>query len=209
VYNGLDVGRPRPAADGEAYRAWGIAPAQPVVGAVGSLLQLKGYDLLLEAFAMVRRDGRADARLVVLGEGPERQALAATARRLGLAEAVRFAGFVPDPLPVMARFDVLAVPSSSEGCPRSVLEAMFLGCPVAAFAVGGLPELVDHGRTGVLVHERDPRRLADALMMLLGGGERRRAMGAAARQRVAERFSADRYVAEVDKVLTEVLAAPR
>jgi glycosyltransferase involved in cell wall biosynthesis len=209
VYNGLDVGRPRPAADGQAYRAWGIAPAQPVVGAVGSLLKLKGYDLLLEAFAMVRRDGRADARLVVLGEGPERQALGAAARRLGVAEAVRFAGFVLDPLPVMARFDVLAVPSSSEGCPRSVLEAMFLGCPVAAFAVGGVPELVDHGRTGVLVHERDPRHLADALMMLLRDGERRRAMGAAARQHVAERFSVDRYVAEVDRVLTEVLAAPR
>ena len=209
VYNGLDVGRPRPTADGEAYRAWGIGPTQPVLGAVGSLLKLKGYDLLLEAFAMVRRDGWADARLVILGEGPERQALAAAARRLEVAEAVHLAGFVPDPLPVMARFDVLAVPSSTEGCPRSVLEAMFLGCPVAAFAVGGLPELVAHGRTGVLVHERDPRLLADALMLLLRDGERRRAMGAAARQRVAERFSVDRYVAEVDTVLAQALGAPR
>ncbi len=209
VYNGLDVGRPRPAADEQAYRAWGIDAAQPVLGAVGSLLKLKGYDLLLEAFAMLRRDGWADARLAILGEGPERPALAAAARRLGVTEAVRFAGFVPDPLPVMARFDVLAVPSSSEGCPRSVLEAMFLGCPVAAFAVGGLPELVDHGRTGVLVHEREPRHLADALMILLRDAPRRRAMGAAARQRVAERFSVDRYVAEVDAVLTQALAAPR
>jgi len=208
VYNGLDLGRPRPAADGEAYGAWGIAPGQPVVGAVGSLLKLKGYDLLLEAFAMVRRDRGVDARLVILGEGPERHALAAAARRLDVAEAVRFAGFVPDPLPVMARFDVLAVPSSTEGCPRSVLEAMFLGCPVAAFAVGGVPELVAHGRTGVLVRERDPRQLADALAMLLRDGERRRAMGAAARQHVAERFSVDRYVAEVDAVLTQALPCP-
>jgi glycosyltransferase involved in cell wall biosynthesis len=209
VYNGLDVGRPRPAADEKVYGAWGIALAQPVVGAVGSLLKLKGYDMLLEAFAMLRRDGWGDARLVILGEGPERTALAAAARRLGVAEAVRFAGFVPNPLPVMARFDVLAVPSSSEGCPRSVLEAMFLGCPVAAFAVGGLPELVEHGRTGVLVHERDPRHLADALMMLLRDGPQRRAMGAAARERVAERFSVDRYVAEVDAVLAQALAGPR
>ncbi len=209
VYNGLDVGRPLPPADGEAYRTWGITQTQPVVGAVGSLLKLKGYDLLLEAFAMVRRDGRADARLVILGEGPERQALAAAARRFEVAEAVHLAGFVADPLPVMARFDVLAVPSSTEGCPRSVLEAMFLGCPVAAFAVGGVPELVTHGHTGVLVHERDPRHLADALAMLLRDGARRRAMGKAARQHVAERFSVDRYVAEVDTVLTQALAVPR
>ncbi|HEY7675988.1 MAG TPA: glycosyltransferase [Candidatus Methylomirabilis sp.] len=209
VYNGLDAGRPVPAGDEKAYGDWGIAPAQPVVGAVGSLLKLKGYDLLLEAFAMLRRDGWADARLVVLGEGPERRALAAAARRLGVAEAVRFAGFVPDPLPVMARFDVLAVPSSSEGCPRSVLEAMFLGCPVAAFAVGGVPELVADGETGVLVKDRNPRRLADALLLLLGDGARRRAMGAVARARVAERFSVDRYVAEVDEVLTEALAPAR
>jgi glycosyltransferase involved in cell wall biosynthesis len=209
VYNGLDAGRPVPAGDEKAYGDWGIVPAQPVVGAVGSLLKLKGYDLLLEAFAMLRRDGWADARLVVLGEGPERRALAAAARRLGVAEAVRFAGFVPDPLPVMARFDVLAVPSSSEGCPRSVLEAMFLGCPVAAFAVGGVPELVADGETGVLVKDRNPRRLADALLLLLGDGARRRAMGAVARARVAERFSVDRYVAEVDEVLTEALAPAR
>ncbi len=209
VYNGLDVGRPRPSANGEAYHAWGIAPTHPVVGAVGSLLKPKGYDLLLEAFAMVRRDGWADARLVILGEGPERQALTAAARRLRVAEAVHFAGFLPDPLPVMARFDVLAVPSSSEGCPRAVLEAMFLGCPVAAFAVGGVPELVAHGQTGVLVHERGPRQLADALMLLLRDGERRRAMGAAARQHVAERFSVERYVAEVDAVLRQALAAGR
>ncbi len=209
VYNGLDVGRPLPPADGVAYRTWGIAPTQPVVGAVGSLVKLKGYSLLLEAFAMVRGDGWADARLVILGEGPERQALAAAARRLEVAEAVHLPGFVLDPLPVMARFDVLAVPSFTEGCPRSVLEAMFLGCPVAAFAVGGVPELVAHGRTGVLVHERDPRQLADALAMLLRDGDRRRAMGEAARQHVAERFSVDRYVAGVDAVLTQALAVPR
>ena len=209
VYNGLDVARPRPAADSETYRAWGIVPGQPVVGAVGSLLKLKGYDLLLEAFAALPANGVSDARLVILGEGPEGQALAAAARRLGVADAVHFAWFVADPLPVMARFDVLAVPSASEGCPRSVLEAMFLGCPVAAFAVGGLPELVVHGKTGVLVPERGPRRLAEALAGLLADGGRRRAMGEAARWRVAEQFSVDRYVAEVDGILTEALGAPR
>ena len=112
-----------------------------------------------------------------------------------------------DPLPVMARFDVLAVPSATEGCPRSVLEAMFLGCPVAAFAVGGLPELVVNGKTGILVSQRAARPLSDALALLLRDAERRRAMGEAARQRVAEHFSMDRYVAEVDAVLTEALAA--
>ena len=209
VYNGLDVARPRAEADAAAYRAWGIGPEHRVVGAVGSLLKLKGYDLLLQAFAALRRECAEDARLVIMGEGPERQALLAAARRLGVAQAAHFVGFVTDPLPVMARFDVLAVPSITEGCPRSVLEAMFLGRPVAAFAVGGLPELVVNGKTGILVSQRDPRQLADALALLLRDGDRRRAMGEAARQRVAEHFTVDRYAAEVDAVLMEALAASR
>jgi glycosyltransferase involved in cell wall biosynthesis len=209
IYNGIDVARPRPAADHEAYRAWGIEPTHRVVGAVGSLLGIKGFDLLLEAIAARRGNGDRDTRLVFLGDGPEREALALAARRLGVAEAVHFAGFVADPLPLMARFEVLAVPSVTEGCPRSVLEAMFLGCPVIAFAVGGLPELVVHGKTGVLVQEREPRQLADALAILLKDGARRRAMGEAARQRVTEHFSVDRYVAEVEAVLAEALAHRR
>ena len=209
VYNGLDVARPRSETDVAAYRAWGIGPEHRVVGAVGSLLKLKGYDVLLQAFAALRRDGLEDTRLVIMGEGPERRALLAAARRLGVAPAAHFVGFVTDPLPVMARFDVLAVPSATEGCPRSVLEAMFLGCPVAAFAVGGLPELVVNGKTGILVSQRAARPLSDALALLLRDAEKRRAMGEAARQRVAEHFSMDRYVAEVDAVLTEALAAAR
>lgn len=208
VYNGLDAARPAPPANGAAYAACGIRPDHLVVGAVGALLRIKGHDLLLEAFAMLRQEAMA-ARLVILGEGPERRALTAAARRLRVAEAVHFGGFVQDPLPVMTRFDVLAVPSATEGCPRSVLEAMFLGCPVAAFAVGGLPELVVHGKTGILVAERDPRLLADALASLLRDGAQRRAMGAAARQRVAEQFSVDRYAAEVEAVLAQALAASR
>jgi len=209
VHNGLDVRRPVPPADGAAYAAWGIGPEHPVVGAVGSLLKLKGFDLLLEAFALLRQDGLPEARLVILGEGPERQALAAAARRLDVTEALRLPGFVEDPLPVMARFDVMAVPSSSEGCPRSVLEAMFVGCPVAAFAVGGLPELVEQGKTGLLVADRDPRFLASALGLLLRGAALRKAMGLAARKRLAEQFSVDRYAAEVDAVLSQALAVPR
>ncbi len=209
VHNGLDVARPRPAVDEKFYGAFGVSSANLVVGAVGSLVKLKGFDLLLEAFAMLRRDGMQNARLVILGEGPEQEALTAAVFRLGIGDAVHFGGFDPHPLPVMARFDVLAVPSATEGCPRSVLEAMFLGCPVAAFAVGGLPELVVHGKTGVLVLRRDPRQLADALALLLRDGEGRRAMGEAARLRVAEHFSVDRYVAEVDAVLAEALAAAR
>lgn len=209
VYNGVDTTRPRPDPDAAIYASWGIGAEHLVVGAVGSLLKLKGFDLLLEAFGALRQRGLADAGLVVLGEGPDRQALAANARRLGVMEMVHFPGFLPNPVPVMARFDVLAVSSSTEGCPRSVLDAMFLGIPVVAFGVGGLPELVVHGKTGVLLSKRDPGLLADGLESLLRSAALRRAMGRAAQDRVAEHFSAGRYAAEVDAILAQALTPVR
>jgi glycosyltransferase involved in cell wall biosynthesis len=209
VYNGFDAERSRPVPDTETYAAWRVAPGTPVVGAVGSLLKLKGFDVLLEAFAGLRRDGLSEARLVIVGDGPERAALTALARRLGLEGAAHFAGFLRDPLPVMARFEVMAISSTTEGCPRSILEAMFLGVPVVGFAVGGVPELVADGETGLLVRERAALPLTAALAMLLRDAPRRRAMGEATRARVAEYFSVDRYAAAVEAVLGEAMAAAR
>jgi len=196
-----------PALIAAAARAGGPAAARarhglpadaPLVALVGRLTRQKGVDTLLAAWPALRA-AAPGARLVVVGDGPEADALAARAAALGVADEVRWTGALGDPLALMAAADVVAIPSRAEGLPRVALEAGALGRPVVAAAVGGLPEVVVDGVTGLLVPPEDPPRLAAALARLLGDGDLRRALGGAAAAQVGTRFAladaADAYAA--------------
>ncbi len=134
------------------------------VGFVGRLVALKRVDRLVEAVARLVAEGR-DVRLDVVGDGPERERLEALARRLGVASRCEFTGMLADPLPRMASLDALVLPSEFEGLPNAVIEALALGVPVVASAVGDLPRVIDDGRTGRLVHDGDD--LARAIASVL------------------------------------------
>jgi glycosyltransferase involved in cell wall biosynthesis len=125
---------------------------------------------------------------VIVGDGPERDALGAHIRARGLEDSVHLVGEARDVPAILREFDVFALPSKAEGTSMSVLEAMASGIPVVASAVGGTPDLLDQGRCGVLVPPNDVSALADALVDLLRAPDRRRALAAAARARVARDF---------------------
>src|SRR5439155_1465277 len=168
IYNPIDVARvTEEARSGE--RPYG-GPGPHVVAA-GRLEAQKGFDLLLDAFARVRADGLG-ATLTILGDGPDREALAARAHRLGLGEAVRFAGFQPRPSRYFAAADLFVLSSRYEGLPNVVLEALAAGCPVVASACSdGVREVVRDGVNGLLVPPEDRDALARALGCLLGAPE--------------------------------------
>jgi L-malate glycosyltransferase len=173
--------------------AAGLDPTGPLLVHVGSFTPEKDHALLLAAFREVRRRLPA-ARLVLLGDGPlrpevERRAAAGwSAGDSGGAEpAVRFLGARPDAAELAGGADLLVLSSRIEGTPGVVLEAAARGVPAVATAVGGLPEVVEHGRTGLLTAPGDAAELAGALLELLAAPERRRAMGRSARERVLER----------------------
>lgn len=154
---------------------------------VGRLRTRKAVAVLLEALA--RPQARA-VRLSIVGDGEQRGALEGRVRSAGLEDRVRFCGQVPRDRVAehYARADVFVLPSTYEGFPVTILEAMTHGLPIVATRVAGIPEAVVHDVSGVLVEPEDAEALADALAGLASDPERRRAMGEAGRARVRERF---------------------
>jgi glycosyltransferase involved in cell wall biosynthesis len=160
----------------------------PVVGVVARLSPEKGVHILLEAMPAVLRDVPA-ARLLVLGDGPERARLEALAGTLGIKGSVEFVGYREDVESWLPRFDVFVLPSLTEGIPLALLEAMASARAVVATAVGGVPEVVCNGESGILTSPGDPPALAAAIVKLLRDGQERLRLGAAAARRVREDFS--------------------
>jgi glycosyltransferase involved in cell wall biosynthesis len=145
----------------------GITKQEPVILAVGRLSREKAHVDLLHAFARLRQTSPdLGARLVIVGDGPERRVLEQKAASLKVAERVTFVGHAHDVRPYYALASLMALPSLSEGSPIALLEAMVSGVPVVATKVGGVPEIVTHGESALLVSPRDPDALANAIEQL-------------------------------------------
>lgn len=179
---GSDAGK------GDLRAAFGIAADALVAGVVGRLSPEKGHIHFLRALARARQ---TEPRLVGLlaGDGPGADMLRREADMLGLAHAVTFAGHVSRVARVYRALDVAVLPSLSEGMPNAALEAMLHGLPVVASHVGGVPEVVRDGETGLLVPPGDEAQLAAALVALCADVERRKALGARGRERVLGHFA--------------------
>jgi glycosyltransferase involved in cell wall biosynthesis len=161
-----------------------------VFGAAGRFSREKGHRFLLDAFAQLQRmlPGQP-VELLLLGEGREESALRTQARRLGIDSRVCFAGFQPKPAAWMNLMDCLVQPSLAEGMPNSVLEAMMLGVPVIATTVGGVPEVIENGRTGLLVEPGSANPLAEVMKRLVRSTTLCLQLATEARKHVEENFS--------------------
>jgi glycosyltransferase involved in cell wall biosynthesis len=207
IPNGIDAAPfIRAAGDRLSFRHEIGAPRWALVATVVASLDAKGHDDLLEAAAAVARDG-VDLRLAVVGEGHwGRPLIIKKAEELGIAKRVHVLGFRDDVPRVLAGSDVFVLPTPSEGLSIAIMEAMAAGLPVVATAVGGNPELVEAGITGLLVPAGDAGALGGALREIAADPKRRRAMGRAAQSRVVLDFTAekmvDRYAAFYDELLS-------
>jgi glycosyltransferase involved in cell wall biosynthesis len=192
IPTGIDLARFAPG-DRDAARArLGLDSAAPLVGIVATLRSWKGHRYLLQALAAM---ARADVRAVIVGDGPQREALEALVRELGLAGRVRFAGNQADVAPWLQALDVFCLPSyANEGVPQALMQAMACGLPVVTTPVGSIEEIVADGTTGVLVPPEDQVRLREALERLLGDAQARGALGARAAAIARERFGEERMV---------------
>jgi glycosyltransferase involved in cell wall biosynthesis len=193
------------AGDGARIRdELGIPPQAPLVGSVGHLRAEKAYEVLIEAAGELLPE-RPQLRVLIAGEGPERDSLERLSATLELGAAVTLAGARDDIPDLLAALDVAVCCSDFEGGPLSVMEYMAAGLPVVATRVGGLPELVRDGETGVLVPARDPRALALALAELLDDPVRRRELGAAGRELVRSDYGIDAWVASLESLYLSLL----
>ncbi|MCM0678499.1 glycosyltransferase [Micromonospora phytophila] len=218
---GCDVHRLDPATPGDAFRAeFGLAPATPTVGMVAHMyptrmrafrdIGVKGHEVLLDA--VPRLLARVpDTHVFVVGDefvgtGDYRRALEERAARLGVIGRVHFTGHRSDIQNVLAAMDVLVNPSLEESACYAMIEALLMEKGAVASDVGGLPDTVQHGETGLLVPPGDATALADAVGDLLTDPHRRREMGRLGRIRCLRRFDIERTVADVEAVYRRALA---
>ncbi|MGK3968363.1 glycosyltransferase family 4 protein [Sorangium sp. So ce118] len=203
ILNGVDPEVFRPG-DARAARArLGLPASGYHVGCVARLSPEKDHATLLAAFARLR-EVRPDAHLTIVGDGPVRPALEQQAARLGLGGAVLFTGTRGDVAELLPAFDVFALASLTEGISLTLIEAASAGLPIVATRVGGNPEIVQEGETGLLVSPGSPEPLAAALEAIAVRDDRAE-VGMRGRARVIERFGIDQMIRAYEDLYDEVL----
>ena len=210
IYDGLAIDARR-APRAAARHALGVAGDAPVVAVLGRISDWKGQDVLVRALAAPPLRDRGAIALLAGEPWPgaeERQAqVVSLARQLGVGDRVRFAGFVADVDTVYGAADIVAVPSTApDPLPNAAIEAAAAGCAVVAAAHGGLPEIIQDGRTGCLVTPGDATALAQVIAGLLDDPTRRDRLGEAAATDVRERFSAARQAGAIQSLYDRLTA---
>jgi glycosyltransferase involved in cell wall biosynthesis len=204
VYNAVDVERAAVPAPPGLREQLGGSETRPLVLTPARLDAQKGHPVLLEAIAEL-----PGPLFLFAGEGPERAALESRAQRLGVADRVRFLGRREDVPQLLAACDVFALPSLYEGSSLAVLEAMAAGIPIVSSAIGGTEELIDDGRSGLLVPPGDAGALAAALRKVVEDPELRRSLVAGARRRVDAGLRREQMASRVVDVYRELLHGTR
>lgn len=207
VPSGVELESFSPNRDGDrvaARSSLGLPLEGLIVGSVGRLDRVKGYDQLIEASVLVLRR-RPDVWFAVAGDGEERMALAEQARSMRVADRWRFLGWQENLNQVYRAFDLSILPSRNEGMGRTAVEAMACGLAVVATSVGGLPSVIENGVQGLLVPPENPRALADSILQLLEDEDARRKMGAAGPNRARELFSKDAMLEGIERIYNNLL----
>ncbi|MDT7041804.1 glycosyltransferase family 4 protein [Candidatus Nitronereus thalassa] len=211
VYSGIDV---RHACDAQARNVFrkrhGLNRDQLVIGTVANLFPRKGYEYLIEALPMIKNE-YPDIRCFIVGEGPEsyQVQLVRLVKEKELESHVVFVGFQPNVFEFINAFDVFVLPSILEGFGIVLLEAMAMSKPIVATRVGGVPEVIDHGVTGLLVPPRDPKALGAAILEIVKDEQVRAKFGMAAREIVTEKFTREAAMGRIQDLYLGVLKERR
>jgi glycosyltransferase involved in cell wall biosynthesis len=204
---GLELGRflSTPRRLGSLRRELAVSDDTLLIGAVGRLVPVKGYTLLLEAMRHVAATVAPPLAVIVVGDGPSRRSLEAEAHRLQIRHMVRFLGWRNDVEHVFSDLDMFVQPSLNEGTPVSLIEAMAAGTPAIATRVGGIPDVVDGEHTGLLVPPGDSLALAQAILRLGRDPHLRRRIGEAGRRAVFPRYDIAELVARLRTLYAQLL----
>ncbi len=178
-----------------------------IIGIAATLRSWKGHEYLIEAFS---RLSTRPSRLVILGDGPQRDALHRQIMQLGLQERVFMPGDQRDVLPWLQALDIFALPSyANEGVPQAIMQAMLCGLPVVTTPIGSIGEIVTHDSTGLMVKPQDIDHLWQALERLAADASLRNRLGNQARQFALAHFGLDPMLDKMEKVFTNAIAASR
>ncbi len=201
IYEGMDLSviesRKAPIRHGEETPA--------AIGTVAHLSAEKGLNFLIEAASLIK-DVHTRAHFIIVGDGKCRPELEAQVRNRGLEKCFVFTGFQANPAEYLKKLDIFVLPSLSEGLSSAILTAMAHGLPVIATEVGGIPELVAHEKSGILVPPGNPPALAAAIERLLSDPAAAFRMGQSGRQRMELRFTLERKILETERLCANLLS---
>lgn len=204
IYNGIDVNKfTIPANAKKAREKYGVNPDTVTVGTLARMAPQKGLEYFIKAVPLISL--KDNIKYLIAGDGPQLAFLKSLVSELGLNEKICFTGFIKNVPEFMSCLDVFVVPSIAEGLSITTIEAMTAGLPVIASRTGGLPELVKHGETGLLVEPRDPVELAKAISKLLTDRTKRHMMGSCAKRKALEMFSHETMVSETCRLYDEII----
>jgi len=206
IHNGVNIADLDRATPSQTRAKLGLKDSTFIFAIVGSLVERKGHAYLLDALARLRLSGGPESALLIVGEGEEKDALLRKCSDLGLSGSVFFLGHRDDVQGIMLDMDCLVVPSTMEGMPFVILEAMVASKSVIASKIYGIPEVILEGESGLLVPPRDVESLCAALSRLASSPGLSREMGSAGRRRAETHFSVERMAGEVEHVYEAVLS---
>ncbi|MFN8456756.1 MAG: glycosyltransferase family 4 protein [Anaerolineae bacterium] len=196
IYYGIPPVQATMADKATQRQALGLSLSSVVIGMAARLSREKGHSVLLQALAQMRPQIEDQVEVLILGEGAMLAELKANSVKWGLGQIVKFTGRLPNPeaIKAMSACDIVTLPSEIEGLPYAITEAMSLAKPVLATPVGGIPEQIVDGETGLLVPPQQPEALAEALLYLITNPDQRQQMGQKAYQRYQALFTFDQML---------------
>jgi L-malate glycosyltransferase len=168
----------------------GISPEAPLIGVIGRMVPVKAYDNFLSMAPAIMKS-RPDSKFILVGDGPLKEELQLQAAQMGIAGSVIFTGFREDVLDIIDALDIFVISSLHEGIPMALLEAMTLCKAIVSTAVGGINEVIQDNRSGLLVKSREPADLAAACLKIINDHALRSKLELGARSRIDEEFSID------------------
>jgi len=198
IPNGVDLSAYGAGSRRSVRAGLNIGDEAPLVFCAARLTEVKGVGYLIRSVALISAR-RPDARVLIAGDGPDRESLRGLARRVA-PESVMFLGHRDDVSDLLAAADVVAIPSLAEGHPLILIESMAAGRAIVASRVGGLADTIKDGENGLLVPPADPEALAGAIMSVIERPELAERLGAAARRHAEKEFGADRMIAATEEV---------
>ncbi len=207
IYNGIDLRMFDSARDVSHKKGLGIDDASFVIGVIGVFDKCKGHIYLFQAIERLVSEGHNNIICLVVGDGRERDDLKRFVTEKHLQEYFKFLGYRNDIAELLKAMDIVVMPSIQESFPRVPLEAMAMKVPVIATTVGGLPESIEDGYTGILVPPADVASLKKAIKDLMDDPQKRKRMGEAGRKRVEERFSLGRNIKKTEELYLRILEA--
>ena len=177
-----------------------------LIGSIGNLYKTKGFEYLIKAADVIINQKKLQAKFLVIGEGNERKSLEALIKKYNLENNFILAGRIDQAAKLLPAFDIHACSSVKEGFPYSILEAMQAGLPIVATNVGGIPEMIENNKTGLLAEPANPNNLAEKIIILINNKKKAEELGRSAKTRTASEFGLNKMVEETRKVYLNLLS---